>query len=114
MSDKKELFLILTKKWFLEILKGDKKEEFRDFTEFYISRLGVIDKDGELIDTKKFDTVRFALGYAKNRPQLVVECKDVLIEHDSEDDQEFTSENCNFVIQLGEIIEKINCESLNI
>lgn len=114
MSDKKELFLILTKKWFLEILKGDKKEEFRDFTEFYISRLGELDKDGELIDTKKFDTVRFALGYAKNRPQLVVECKDVLIEVDEGVEDELTDKNSNFVILLGEIIEKINCESLNI
>lgn len=103
-----ELYLVLQKKWFEQILSGEKKEEYRDFTEYYVSRLGVLDKDGELIDTKKFDTVRFQLGYRKNAPQIVVECKDVLIEVDENDSDEITDENSNFVIILGEILEKIN------
>jgi len=103
-----ELYLVLQKKWFDMILSGEKKEEYRDFTEYYVSRLGVLDKDGELIDTKKFDTVRFQLGYRKNAPQIVVECKDVLIEVDENDKDEITDENSNFVIILGEILEKIN------
>lgn len=114
MSDKKELFLILKKEWFLEILNGTKKEEYRDFTEFYISRLGVFDDDGELIDTQKFDTVKFQLGYAKNAPVMILECKEVLIEVDEGVDDFITTENCNFVIVLGEILEKINCENLNV
>ncbi|ASK29748.1 hypothetical protein CEY12_06345 [Chryseobacterium sp. T16E-39] len=114
MKNPKELYLVLQKKWFLEILQGKKTEEYRDFTEYYVSRLGVLDKDGELTDTKKFDTVRFQLGYAKNAPQIVVECKDVLIEYDSEDVEEFTNENSNFAIILGEILDKINCENLNV
>jgi hypothetical protein len=113
MSENKELYLVLQKKWFLEILKGEKKEEYRDFTDYYINRLGEF-KDGEMVDTKKYDTVRFQLGYSKNAPQIVVECKGVLIEMDNEEDQEFNTENCNFVIELGDVLEKINCESLNI
>ena len=40
-KNENELYLVLQKKWFLEILKGEKKEEFRDFTEYYIKRLAV-------------------------------------------------------------------------
>lgn len=108
-----ELYLVLQKKWFDQILSGEKKEEYRDFTEYYVSRLGVLDKDGELIDTKKFDTIRFQLGYRKNAPQIVVECKDVLIEVDEGEDDEINLDNSNFVIVLGDILERINCESLN-
>ena len=112
MSDNKELYLVLQKKWFLEILKGEKKEEYRDFTDYYINRLAEF-KDDEMVDTRKYDTVRFQLGYSKNAPQMVLECKGILIEMDNEQEQEFNTDNCNFVIELGEILEKINCESLN-
>lgn len=115
MNENKELYLILQKKWFLEILKGNKKEEYRDFTDYYIDRLGVVDKDGELIDTKKYDTVRFQMGYSKNAPQMVVECKDIFIDVDKdvEEGEDLTTENSNFTLILGEILDKINCESLN-
>lgn len=111
-KNENELYLVLQKKWFLEILKGDKKEEYRDFTEYYIKRL-TVEKDGEIVDTRKYDVVRFQFGYSKNAPQIIVECKEILIEMDNEEDKEFTSENCNFVIILGKILEKINCEGLN-
>lgn len=110
-KNENELYLVLQKKWFLEILKGEKKEEYRDFTEYYIKRLAV-EKDGEIVDTRKYYVVRFQLGYSKNAPQIIVECKGILIEMDNEDDKEFTTENCNFVIILGKILEKINCEKL--
>lgn len=109
MKNSKELFLILTKEWFLKILSSEKKEEYRDFTEYYISRLGVLDKEGELIDTKKFETVRFQLGYSKT--QMIVECKDVLVEFD-EGAEDLTEDNSNFAIILGEVLEKINCEKI--
>ncbi|AQW96662.1 MULTISPECIES: hypothetical protein [Elizabethkingia] len=106
---KNELYLVLTKEWFDKILSGEKKEEYRDFTDFYITRLGVIDKDGDLVDTKKYDTIRFQLGYKQDAPKMIVKCEDVIIEHDEDAGDELTSENCNFVIVLGEILEKINC-----
>ena len=114
MNNVKELYLVLKKKWFLEILKGTKKEEYRDYTDYYIERLCEFDKDSNLIDVKKYDVIRFQLGYSKNAPQMIVELKEIMIEEDESDDEIFTPENCNFVLVLGEILEKINCESLNI
>ncbi len=115
MSAKNELFLILQKKYFLEILKGEKKTEYRTFSDYYKTRLLELDKEGEIEGQKKIDTVRFALGYRKNRPEMVVECKDVFIEHDESEEKEFLNEeNCEFAIDLGNILEKINCENLNV
>ena len=117
MSTKKnenELYLVLQKKYFLEILKGEKKEEFRAFTDFYMDRLCLFNDAGDWVDVKKFDAVRFQLGYTKNAPQILVEFKEITLEVDEKDEnEELNSENCNFVIHLGEILEKINCESLN-
>lgn len=111
MKNTKELYLVLRKQYFLEILKGDKKEEYRDFTDYYIDRLAIIENDN-IVGYQPIETIRFQLGYAKNAPQMIVECKGILIEMDNEEDQEFTTENCNFVIELGEILEKINCDKL--
>lgn len=110
MNNPNELYLILKKEFFNQILSGEKKEEYRTFSDFYIQKLCVVDKENFITDTKKFETVRFQLGYSKNAPQIVVECKNVLIDVDPEvkEDEDLTSENSNFVIILGDILEKIN------
>ena len=110
MNKKSQLYLVLTKQWFTEILEGRKTEEFRDFTDFYINRLCELNEEGEIIDTKKYDTVKFQMGYSKNAPQMIVEIKDIIIETDENVDLEkgdlLTTENCNFTILLGKILEK--------
>lgn len=114
MNKKSQLYLVLTKEWFTEILEGKKTEEYRDFTDFYINRLCVFNEEGEIIDTKKYDTVKFQMGYQKNAPQMVVEVKDIVIDMDEDVDLDkgdlLTTENCNFTIILGEILEKINID----
>lgn len=110
MKNTKELYLVLKNKYFLEILKGEKKEEYRDFTEYYISRLCNVDKDGELLSPKTFESVRFQLGYSQNAPQMVVGFEGVSIDADDDGTDVYTYENCNFIIHLGEIKEKINCD----
>ena len=47
-----QLYLVLAKKQFNENLSGKKTEEYRDITDFYISRLCVLNDEGEIIDTK--------------------------------------------------------------
>ena len=114
MNKKSQLYLVLTKQWFTEILEGRKTEEYRDFTDFYINRLCELNEEGEIIDTKKYDTVKFQMGYSKNAPQMVIEVLDIRIDVDEEVDFEngdlLTQENCNFTIVLGKILEKINID----
>lgn len=54
------------------------------------------------------------MGYSKNAPQMIVEIKDIIIETDENVDLEkgdlLTTENCNFTILLGKILEKINID----
>ena len=107
-KDNKQLYLVLAKVWFNEILEGKKKEEFRAFTDHNISRLAICE-DGEFIDCRQFETVKFQLGYTKDAPQMIVEVKDVYIEMEDEKCEQLTTENCEFVIELGEILERKNC-----
>lgn len=110
--NKRELFLILKKEFFLEILKGTKKTEYRSFSQFYKDRLLILDRAGEIDGMKEYDTIRFALGYSKDRPEMVVECAGIYIGYDDPEAEFLTEENCEFEIDLGEIIETKNCESL--
>ena len=113
MKNTTQLYLVLSKKWFVEILEGRKTEEYRDFTDFYISRLCLLEDDGEITDTQKYETVKFQMGYQKNAPQMVLEIEDILIDIDEivdlENGDTLTTENCNFTIVLGKILEKYNC-----
>lgn len=56
------LHLILYKKWFDEILSGNKKIEFREIKPYYDKRLN-----------KDYDEVMFVNGYGANRPFLIIE-----------------------------------------
>ncbi|WPC11292.1 hypothetical protein LEQ04_11940 [Riemerella anatipestifer] len=49
------------------------------------------------------------MGYSKTAPQMIVEVKEILIEHDEDAGDELTTDNCNFVIVLGDILSKTNC-----
>lgn len=114
MNKKSQLYLVLNKQWFTEILEGRKTEEYRNFSDFYINRLCELNEEGEILDTKKYDTLKFQMGYAKNAPQMVIEVLDIRIDVDEEVDFEngdlLTQENCNFTIVLGKILEKINID----
>jgi hypothetical protein len=114
MKNTSQLYLVLNKQWFTEILEGRKTEEYRNFSDFYINRLCELNEEGEILDTKKYDTLKFQMGYAKNAPQMVIEVLDIRIDVDEEVDFEngdlLTQENCNFTIVLGKILEKINID----
>lgn len=107
----KELVLVLTTEFFTQILKGEKKTEYRDFSDFYISRLLELDKNGNIVDFKEYETVRFGLGYKANRPEMVLKIEDIYIEAD-EDADDLNINTCNFAIDLGEIVSEKNTELL--
>lgn len=106
-KDKTQLYLVLKGEYFNEILAGTKTEEYREFTDHNISRLGIVE-DGIFVGCREYETVKFQLGYTKDAPQMVVEVKEVVLEAD-EDAEEFNIDNCNFTIRLGKILERTNC-----
>lgn len=72
----KTLDLVLKHKWYDMIASGEKREEYRDFNEYWTKRLlvltvqgqkkvhyfGHLDED-EIVEYKDFDVIRFHKGY---------------------------------------------------
>ena len=75
----KILYLPLKKEWYNAIESGDKREEYREFTRYWISRLCQNVKfDGALcveFVENDFDAVCFSYGYTKRR--MLWECKGI-------------------------------------
>ena len=98
----KTLHLNLKRKWFDMILSGEKKEEYRVISSYWLNRIG---KPLEPIDKyqfKEFDSITFSNGYAKDRNQFKAELLDIKI---GTGKQEWGAEKHKqyFVLVLGEI-----------
>lgn len=105
MKLKKILHLTLKKKWFDMILCGEKKEEYRELKTHWCRRL-LCDKSMKISDYPKFyqiERIVFRNGYAKNAPEIVVECDGIVIREGREEWGAIKGE-LYFVIRLGKII----------
>ncbi len=130
----KTLHLNLKRKWFDMILSGEKREEYRSITEYWARRLlAVLDPCGmefnvldemvgdlqhplkrhnsviELlayfdVEFRHYDTITFSNGYAKDRPQFIIELKDILITHGHEEWGAVRGDEY-FVLRLGSIVK---------
>lgn len=109
MSDKKELYLNLAFKWFDMILSGEKTEEYREFKDYWVKKLCKVNKKGEITGLIKYDTVRFQRGYTSPKKQMVVEIKEIKLDFETDEENNFIPEKSEFVIYLGKILERINC-----
>ena len=76
----KTLTLIIKQCFFDEIIKGTKKQEFREVKPTTIKRLLQLDKDGYEIEDEhgnaqpiKYDAIQFYVGYNKDRDSALVE-----------------------------------------
>ena len=105
----KTLHLNLKRGWFDLILSGEKKEEYRDLTEYWEKRL--VDNSCFLSDQcaewKDFESITFSNGYSKKRDQFEIELIDIeigvgLAEWGAKKGKEY------FVLELGNIINS-NC-----
>lgn len=118
MAEEKILHLTLKKKWFDMIASGEKPEEYREIKPYWISRLvdGIEQADEKDIGAFywkvgyytmswpiDFDFIIFKNGYAKNSPQLKVECKYIVVDKPNKNWCDECPEYV-FVIKLGKII----------
>lgn len=79
MMNKPILHLNLKKRWFDMILSGEKKEEYREISQYWTSRLsanitikGKSYRPAEVI-------ICFSNGYRKDRRQFYIECTGLLV-----------------------------------
>lgn len=92
---KKILHLTLKEEWFDLIAVEQKKIEYREFKEYWISRL--MNKHDDSL--KEFDEIHFKNGYSKDCPFMRVECIEVELGYSRTYDAD-----C-FKIHLGKILE---------
>jgi hypothetical protein len=102
------LHLILKKQWFDLIASGEKLEEYREVTDYWIKRLVMGGIDAyccyyEPFKFKRFDTVTFQHGYAKNSPRIVCEFKGIEVGI-GKAEWGAPKENV-FIIKLGKILK---------
>ena len=86
------LHLTLYEKYFYEILEGEKIEEYRKLSRYWIKRIF----HGRKL---KHDTILFRNGYGEQRPWMVVELKDYT----------FDMKNKLIVLKLGKIVSWGTC-----
>jgi len=102
----KTLHIPIQKKWFDMILSGEKKEEYREISDHWITRLIDTKTQPTVGDGfKNFHVVKFKNGYARNSPSATVQFLSV---HIGFGNQAWgaTPGQKYFVITLGEIIKK--------
>lgn len=106
------LRLQIKKEFLNQILSGEKTEEFRDVTDFYISRLCVLDSEGNPQEDpnnpggvlcKQYETVTFVSGYKKNAVETVYKLSRVAYEQ-FVDEKGNVTEDSTFTLYLGERI----------
>lgn len=133
----KTLNLIIKQKYFDAILSGEKTEEYREVrpTTFkkYLKYVvdgqefnslddvpddehfnKVLDEEGFDVNPIDYDTIRFYVGYNKDRDSMLVEVKEIILEYLTDEDDEpiyFEYDGneyiaCNMVYVLGVILEK--------
>lgn len=85
----KILKVIIKKEWYDLIKSGEKTIEYRDYSDFWISRLE--NKNGSF---RHYDLIEFKNGYKANSRKMVTEFKGI-----SFDDIEY-----QYLIEVGKII----------
>lgn len=104
----KTINLALKRVYFNEILSGEKKEEYHAFTGYYLDRLTVRNEDGSFIAFRKVDDLHFFCGKYPKASEIIVEVKEICLNPEMPWEKR-TEENSEFVMVLGNILEKKNC-----
>ena len=100
-----QLSLRIKKQYLDEIISGTKKIEYREENDFYAERLGIIE-DGEVIDTKQFDTVKFYTGEKTDCQFAIVKCNGVyLVRYENEIPEGMKKGDMAYEIELGEVLK---------
>ena len=92
----KILSLNIKKMWFDEIMAGRKDIEFRELKQSNLSRFTWVSNEDGMRYLKKYDAIRFYVGYNKNRSSALIEVIDI------------TFDGINQVVEyhLGKVLEK--------
>lgn len=105
ITTKNHIHLNLKGEWFDMILSGDKKEEYRDLSDYWKARLSKLFPMTSMGETYLpiTETIVFSNGYAKDRRQFEIEIKGAMIATGREDWG--AEKGCMYyVLRLGHVI----------
>lgn len=94
----KVLTLNITKMYFDEIMSGDKTIEYREVKQTTINKFTYIDEADGKRYLRRYDVIRFFVGYHKDKDSALVEIKDI------------TYSNGCVEYHLGRILEKVTAD----
>ncbi len=97
MANSTTLHLNLEQNWFDMIASGEKKEEYRELTDYWRQRIS------NLINGDGYKTITFSNGYSKNRRQMIVLVKNVRIGYGV---KKWGANGRQYIIELANILEK--------
>jgi hypothetical protein len=75
------LYLKMKNEYWHEIRVGEKDVEYRDVTDFYLSKLFSKDKAKNYAEMKPITHILFQGGYNADSPRMLIECKGWVIEN---------------------------------
>lgn len=108
-TPKRTLKVTLKREFFDAIYRGEKKEEYRAYTPFWISRLLVLDEQQNEYAPREYDTILFRNGYNPDSPTMEVEYKGLFVDTFSDVPEDApVVERLGFAIQLGKVLKTEN------
>jgi hypothetical protein len=103
----KVLNLTLKKSWFVLMLNGVKKEEYRKPSDWIKVRL----------ENKSYDFVKFVNGYGRDKPFFICEYKGFNVSEDQQimkfDGKQVNVEKGDYIIKFGRIVDYGNLCIIN-
>lgn len=109
MPKNKTLKIPIKRQYFDAIHSGEKTEEYRAYTPFWISRLLTLNKETNTYEARKYDTVLFRNGYNPDSPTMEVEWKGLFVDEFSDVPKDaLDEERLGFAIQLGKVLKTEN------
>lgn len=109
LTNKRVLNLPLKKKWFDMIKSGEKKEEYREWTDFWKKRLvAKIDDEEEMVYFWNYDVLRFTLGYPKaddTEKIMYFECDGITFSESEHPEWGGDPDYPTFIIKIGKRLE---------
>ena len=108
------LHLTLKKKWFDMILSGEKKEEYREYKPYWISRFdfhSIDDYQNRAWEEEMRnlpDIIHFTNGYGKHRPSFMIEVNDWSLAKSTHPEWGGDTTKYQFIFNLGKIIKPID------
>ena len=104
-----QIDLQITKPFLLEILAGTKTVEYRECSDHNYKKFCELDSEGIATAIKPITKIRFFNGYETIRPMAIVEVTALTLDpFKGIDPDEAEKEDCYFVFELGQVLERQN------